>query len=209
MAQSTKISEVEKVPVVEKSPEATKNIKVAKSTEVEKSPQTANLSEYLLNTWAKGLDLVCTSQKELEDRFLQALEIQKESWEKVNNNLSQIEEGQKKLYEDIVKSTKSNLQSISRQSGNSVINQFDSQIDIMSNGLQKLTLKPYKESLSLFIQSQDQFKQSVQNYFEQQQATREEFKNQIKSTQQTYFDFYEKNMKLALGFIPVSAFLKR
>ena len=69
----------------------------------------------------------------------------------------------------------------------------------MSNRLQELTLKPYKESLSLFSQPQDQFIQSVQNSFEQQQKIREEFKNQINSTQQMYFNFYEKNMRIALS----------
>jgi hypothetical protein len=114
-----------------------------KSPEVAKNLEVAKLSESLLNTWAEGLDRVCTNQKELEDRFLQAVENQKESWGKFNN-------------------------------------EFCSQIDVVSNQLQELTLKPYKESLSLFSQSQDQFKQSVQNSFEQQQKIREEFKNQIK-----------------------------
>ena len=66
----------------------------------------------------------------------------------------------------------------------------------MSNRLQELTLKPYRESLA---SSPRQFKQSVQNSFEQQQKIREEFKNEIKSTQQMYFNLYEENMNIALS----------
>ncbi|MBZ5753261.1 hypothetical protein [Metabacillus rhizolycopersici] len=166
---------------------------MAKSTEV------ANLSEPLLNAWAEGLDSVCTTQKELEDQFLQALENQKGLWGKFNNDNSWIEEEQKKLFEDFRKSTKLNLQSVFGQSASNVFDQFISHIDVVSNRLQELTLKPYKESLSLFSQPQEQFIQSVQNSFEQQQKIREEFKNQIKSTQQMYFNFYEENMKIALS----------
>jgi Polyhydroxyalkanoic acid inclusion protein (PhaP_Bmeg) len=199
MTQSTKSPEVAKSSAVTKSPEVVKSPTVVKSPAAAKSPEVANLGESLLNTWAEGLDRVCTTQKELEDLFLQALENQKELWGKFNNDNSWIEEEQKKLFEDFRESTKLNLQSVFGQSASNLFDQFNSQIDVVSNRLQELTLKPYRESLNLFSQSQDQFKQSVQNSFEQQQKIREEFKNQIKSTQQIYFNFYEENMKIALS----------
>jgi hypothetical protein len=171
--------------------------KMAQSTKI---PEIANLSESLQNALAEGLDSVCTTQKELEDQFLHALENQKELWGKFNNGNSWIEEGQKKLFEDFRESTKLNLQSVFGQSASNLFDQFNSQFDIVSNRLQELTLKPYKEGLNLFSQSQDQFKQSIQDSFEQQQKIREEFKNQIKSTQQIYFNLYEENMKIALSF---------
>ena len=99
----------------------------------------------------------CKTQKELEDQFLRALEHQKELWEKFNNDNSRIEEEQKKLFKDFRESTKLNLQSVFGQPTNNVFDQFISQIDVVSNRLQELTLKPYRESLSLFSQSQDQF----------------------------------------------------
>lgn len=204
MAQSTKSPEAAKSSEVVKSPEVAKSSEVAKSPEVVKSsvvaknPEVASLSESLLNTWAEGLDRACTTQKELEDLFLQALENQKELWGKFNNDNFGMEEEQKKLLEGFRESTKLNLQSVFGQSVSNVFDQFSSQIDVVSNRLQELTLKPYRESLNLFSQSQDQFKQSVQNSFEQQQKVREEFKNQIKSTQQAYFNLYEENMKIAL-----------
>ena len=43
------------------------------------------------------------------------------------------------------------------------------------------------------------FKQQVQSGIEQQQKLREDVKSQIKSTQQLYIDFYEKNTKLVLS----------
>ncbi|MGO4889505.1 hypothetical protein ACJ2A9_17295 [Anaerobacillus sp. MEB173] len=199
MAQSTKSPEVVKNSEVAKGLEVAISSRVVKSSEVPKSSETVNLSDSLLNTWAEGIDRVFTTQKELEDQFLQALDNQKELWEKFNENL-QIDEEQKKLFEDYRESAKLNLQSVFGQSASNVFDQFSSQIDLMNNHLQELTLKSYNESLSLFSQSQDQFKQFVQTGFEQQQKIREEYKNQMKSTQQNFFSLYEENMKLALSF---------
>ena len=56
-------------------------------------------------------------------------------------------------------------------------------------------LQSTKECLNFVRQSQEQFKQTVQSSFEQQQKIREEFKNQIKSAQQLFVDFYENNTK--------------
>ena len=182
-----------------KKSKSSKKSRSRKSPIVEKKPEVATLSESLLNACAEGLESVCKTQKELEDQFLQALEHQKELWEKFNNDNSRIEEEQKKLFKDFRESTKLNLQSVFGQPTNNVFDQFISQIDVVSNRLQELTLKPYRESLSLFSQSQDQFKQSVQNSFEQQQKIRKEFKNEIKSTQQMYFNLYEENMNIALS----------
>ena len=66
----------------------------------------------------------------------------------------------------------------------------------MSNYLQDLTAKSYKESLNFVSQSQDQFKETVQSSIEQQQKIREEYKNQIKSTQELYLDFYGKDTQV-------------
>ena len=74
MAQSTKSPEVAKslevakIPKVAKSPEVEKSLKVEKSLEVEKKPEVATLSESLLNACAEGLESVCKTQKELEDK---------------------------------------------------------------------------------------------------------------------------------------------
>ena len=110
-----------------------------------------------------------------------------------------MEDEQKKLIEDFLKSAKSYLQSVFGESANNIVDQFSSQIDEMTNRLQELTLKPYRESLSLVSQYQDQFKQSVQDNFEQQQKFGEEFKNQMKSNQQMYLNLCEENMKISFN----------
>lgn len=158
-----------------------------------------NLNETFLNSWSEGLDRVFTAQTELEELVLQAIDNQKESWGKLDGDIAKIQEEQRKLIEDIREQTKLNLQKMFGQSASKVFDQLNAQFDEVSNRVQELSVKPYKEGVTYFNQTQDQFKQALKGGFEQQQKIREEFKNQIKSTQQLYFDFYEANSKIALS----------
>ena len=191
MAQATKIQETVKSSVVVKSPV------------LEQGPEVvANLGESLLNTWSESLDIVYATQKKLEDQFLQTLENQvgpKELFGKFNEEIAHIEAEQKKFYDTFLESTKQNLSQVFGQSAGHAVEQYFAQFDGVRNYLQDLTAKSYKESLNLVSQSQDQFKQTVQSSIEQQQKIREEYKNQIKSTQELYLDFYEKNTKVFLS----------
>jgi hypothetical protein len=184
--------------------QATKSPVVKSSTPV-KSPVVTNiaaaenLGESLLHTWSEGLERFCAVQKELEDLFLQALEQQKDSWGKLNDDIARVEEEQRKLYEHFRESTKANLTSVFGPSAGKAVDQLYAQFDAASGQLQELTFKPYKEIVNLLSQSQDQFTQTIQNSIEQQQKIREEFKVQFKSTQQIYLDLYEKNTQLVFG----------
>ena len=183
-----------------KSPEAVKSSVVVKSPMLEQAPEVvANLGESLLNTWSESIDNVCEAQKKLEDQFLQALEnqvSQKELFGKLNEEIARIEDEQKKFYNNFLESTKQNL---SKAFGESQVEQYFAQFDGVSNFLQDLTAKSYKESLNFVSQSQEQFKETVQSSFEQQQKIREEFKNQLKTTQELYVDIFEKNTKAFLS----------
>ena len=183
-----------------KSPEAVKSSAVVKSPMLEQAPEVvANLGESLLNTWSESIDSVCEAQKKLEDQFLQALEnqvSQKELFGKFNEEIARIEAEQKKFYNNFLESTKQNL---SKAFGESQVEQYFAQFDGVSNFLQDLTAKSYKESLNFVSQSQEQFKETVQSSFEQQQKIREEFKNQFKTTQELYVDIFEKNTKAFLN----------
>ncbi|WP_428910202.1 hypothetical protein [Niallia sp. Krafla_26] len=158
-----------------------------------------NLNETLLSTWSEGLDRVCKAQTELEALVLQAIENQKESLGKLDGDIAKIQEEQKKLVEDIREQTKLNLQKVFGQSATKAFDQLNTQFDELSNRVQELSSKPYKEGVSFINQSQDQFKQSLESNFEQQQKVREKLKDQFKTTQQLYIDFYETNSKIALS----------
>ena len=164
-----------------------------------KNATAANVNETLLSSWSEGLDRVFTAQTELEELVLQAIENQKESFEKLDGDINKIQEEQKKLIEDIREQTKVNLQKAFGQAASKVFDQLNAQFDEISNQVQELSAKPYKESVSLLNQTQDQFKESLKGGFEQQQKVREEFKNQINSTQKLYLDFFESNSKVALN----------
>ncbi len=145
-----------------KSPEAVKSSVVVKSPVLELSPEVvANLSESLLNTWSEGIDSVYEAQKKLEDQFLQALEGQKgqeELFGKLNKEIARIEEEQKKFYDNFRESTKQNLSKAFGQSAGNAVEQYFAQLDGVSNCLQDLAAKSYKESLNFVNQSQDQFR---------------------------------------------------
>lgn len=158
-----------------------------------------NVNETLLSSWSEGLDRVFTAQTELEELVLQAIENQKGSIEKLDGDIAKIQEEQKKLIEDIREQTKVNLQKAFGQEASKVFDQLNVQFDEISNQVQELSAKPYKESVSLLNQTQDQFKESLKGGFEQQQKVREEFKTQITSTQKLYFDFIESNSNVAFN----------
>jgi phage-related protein len=159
----------------------------------------ADVNETLLSSWLEGLDRVFTAQTELEELVLQAIENQKESFGRLDGDITKIQEEQKKLIEDIREQAKVNLQKTFGQAASKVFDQLNAQFDEISNHVQELSVKPYKEGVTLLNQTQDQIKESLKGGFQQQQKVREEFKNQIKSSQKVYFDFYEANSKVALN----------
>ena len=107
-----------------------------------------------------------------------------------------MEEEQKKLYDQFRESTKQNVAKVFGETAGNQVEQYFAQFDGVSNYLQDLNAQSTKECLNFVRQSQEQFKQTVQSSFEQQQKIREEFKNQIKTTQQLFVDFYENNTKV-------------
>ncbi|WP_428908096.1 hypothetical protein [Niallia sp. Krafla_26] len=188
-----------------KNPETTKGTivvtEVTKKREVEQNNgAVVNLNESLLNSWEENLDRVFAVQTELEEKFLEALDTKNSTWGFFNFDLSQIEEEQKKFYDNLRESTKANLQSLYGPTVGNVVDQFYAQADTWTKQVQEFAFKPYQDGLNYLSQSQEQFKQNVQSGFEQQQKIREEFKNQIKSTQKAYFNLYEENLKVLLSF---------
>jgi Polyhydroxyalkanoic acid inclusion protein (PhaP_Bmeg) len=156
-----------------KSPEAVKSSVLVKTQVLEKGEEVvANVSESLINTWSEGLDRVCEAKIEAE---------------------------QKKIIENIRETTKGNLSSVFGPTAGSAFDQYCAQFDVLTKYVQDLAYLPIKEGQNLISQSQEQFKQQVQSGIEQQQKLREDVKIQIKSTQQLYIDFYEKNTKLVLS----------
>ena len=63
----------------------------------------SNLGESLVNIWTNSLDRVSASQKEVENLLLQAFTTQKESLEKITDDLGLIQEQQKKLITEVTR----------------------------------------------------------------------------------------------------------
>ena len=192
MAQATKS------PETVKGPEAVKNVVEVKSQVVEQGQEVvANLSETLLNVFSESLESAYAAQKKLEDQFLEALnnqEIEK-AFGKLSEDVARMEEEQKKLYDQFRQSTKQNVSKVFGETAGNQVEEYFAQFDGVSKYLQDLNAQSTKECINFVRQSQDTMKQTVQSSFEQQQKIREEYKNQFKTTQQLFVDFYENNTK--------------
>lgn len=169
---------------------------MAQNTKVQ---ETVNLGDSLFNSWTSSLDNIYASRKELENLLLQALETQRQTLEKVTADFSRIEEEQKKLIEELRESVKLNIQKVFGAQAGKVYEQWNAQFDEISSRVQQLTVTPYKESINLINQSQEQFQESVKKGIDQQQKIREGFTEQVKATQKIFIDLFESNSKLALG----------
>lgn len=164
-----------------------------------KNQEVVNLGDSLFNTWTNGLDMVYSSRKEAEQLLLQTFESQKETLEKVTDDFSRIEAEQKKLIAELRETVKENIQKVFGASASKAYEQWNAQLDEVSNRIQEIAVIPYKESINILNQSQEQFQQVVQNNIDSQQKVREDLTVQLKAAQKVFNDIYESNSKLALG----------
>ncbi|MED3561570.1 hypothetical protein [Bacillus xiapuensis] len=164
-----------------------------------KKQEAVRFGESLFNTWVNSLDRVSNAQKELEDLFLQSLEIQKDNLEKMTDDVNLIQEEQKKLFNELRENAKLNLQKNFGPSAGQVYEQWNSQLDEVSNRALQLIETPYKESLKLLNQSQDRFQETIKNGISQQQKVRDEIAEQIKASQKVLFEIFETNSKAAFA----------
>jgi seryl-tRNA synthetase len=159
----------------------------------------SNFGESLVNIWTNSLDKVSTSQKEVENLLLQAFTTQKESLEKITGDLGLIQEQQKKLITEVRDYVKQNVDTVYGEETSQSFEKWNAQLDEINNRVQQLSSTPYKESLNLLNQSQEQFQQSIKDSIEQQKKIREEALNQFKTAQKGFMDLFESNTKMAFN----------
>jgi hypothetical protein len=159
----------------------------------------SNFGESLVNIWTNSLDKVSTSQKEVENLLLQAFTTQKESLEKITGDLGLIQEQQKKLITEVRDYVKQNVETVYGEETSQSFGKWNAQLDEINNRVQQLSSTPYKESLNLLNQSQEQFQQSIKDSIEQQKKIREEALNQFKTAQKGFMDLFESNTKMAFN----------
>jgi seryl-tRNA synthetase len=159
----------------------------------------SNFGESLVNIWTNSLDKVSTSQKEVENLLLQAFTTQKESLEKITGDLGLIQEQQKKLITEVRDYVKQNVETVYGEETTQSFEKWNAQLDEINNRVQQLSSTPYKESLNLLNQSQEQFQQSIKDSIEQQKKIREEALNQFKTAQKGFMDLFESNTKMAFN----------
>lgn len=164
-----------------------------------KNQETVGLTDSLFSAWNTSLERALNARKEADALILQALESQKETFEKATTDLSKIEDEQKKLVEDLRESIIANIEKTFGQTAKKAYEQYLGQFDEVSNRLQQLSATPYKEAVNLLNQSYEQFQASVKSGIEQQGKYYDELANTVKSSQQAFVDLYENNAKIAFG----------
>jgi hypothetical protein len=166
-----------------------------------KKQETVPAGDSLFNSWANSLDRVNFAQKELEEHFLQALEKQKKTLEEITDDVTRIQDEQKKYFNELREAAKLNLQKTLGSTAGKAYEQWNVQFDEVSNRVAQLIETPFKESLNLFSQSQEQFQQTLKNGIDQQQKFRDDITDQIKASQKMLFDLFETNSRLAFGLV--------
>ncbi len=164
-----------------------------------KNQDAVNLGDSLFNTWTNSLDMVYSSRKEAEQLLLQTFESQKETLEKVTDDFSRMEAEQKKLIAELRETVKENIQKVFGASASTAYEQWNTQLDEVSNRIQEIAVVPYKESINILNQSQEQLQQAVQKNIDQQNKLREDMNVQVKAAQKLFNDIYESNSQFALG----------
>lgn len=126
-----------------------------------------NLGDSLLNSWTNSLNMIYASQKEVENLTFQAFGRQKDSWEKISDDMNRIEQEQKKIVEELREAGKKNIQTVYGEEASQSFEQLNERFDEVSNLVQQLTVTPYKESLNILNQSQEQYQESIKNRSEE------------------------------------------
>jgi DNA anti-recombination protein RmuC len=145
-----------------------------------------NFDDSLLNSWNNGLNTIYTYQKEVLD--------------KVMSDLNKFEGEQKKLVDDLRDATKQNIQTVYGEEASDSFEKWNKYFDEVSSRAQQLTVTPFKESLNILHQSQENFQESINKTVTQQQGIRQNFLNQITTGQKELIDLVESNTKLAYSF---------
>ncbi|MFY4775335.1 hypothetical protein [Metabacillus sp. RGM 3146] len=156
-----------------------------------------NLGDSLFNSWANSLNRIYASQKEVESLTVQAFGRQKESLVKISEDMSRIEQEQKKLVEELREVGKKNIQTVYGEEASQFFEQWNEHFDEVTNRIQQLTVTPYKEGLNTLNDSQEYFQESIKKGIEQQQKVREDFLNLMKTTQKGFFDLVGSSTKMS------------
>lgn len=171
-----------------------------KTTAAQIQEEVVSFIETFPNNWANSLDRIFNAYNESENILLDALESQRDTWEKLTGDLSQISEEQKKLYEKLQELAVLNIKNVFGPEASKSLEQGISQFVEVNNKIQQIAEAPIKEGLNFMNQAQDQFQQFARESVAQQQKVREDIKNEIKSATNMFIEIYEANIKASLAF---------
>lgn len=171
-----------------------------KTTAAQIQEEVVSFIETFPNNWANSLDRIFDAYSESENILLDALESQRETWEKLTGDFSQISEEQKKLYEKLQELAVFNIQNVFGPQASKPLEQGIAQFVEVNSKIQQIAEAPFKEGVNLLNQAQDQFQQFARESVAQQQKIREDIKKEIIAATNTFIEIYEANIKASLAF---------
>lgn len=155
---------------------------VVNKTEKVNSQDSINFDDSLLNSW----NMIYTYQKEVLD--------------KVTGDLNKIEDEQKKFVDELRNVAKQNIQTVYGEEASGSFEKWNVHFDEVSSRARQFTVIPFKESLNILHQSQENVQESIKKTVNQQQSVRQNFLNQIQTGQKGLIDLIESNTKVAFSF---------
>lgn len=166
-----------------------------------------NIVDTLWDGWLNGLKTINAYQFEVENLTIQAIENQKDVWNKNMENLEKMEGEVKKFLDDIKVGINNNVKNMGGEQAFKTYEEWNQRVEEVTSRMQQLTWTPGKASINVFNKSQDQFESTIKNIIEQQQKTREEVSvlidnlvSQVKSTQKGLVESFESNKNYTFSF---------
>ncbi|MFB4158361.1 hypothetical protein ACE1TF_00645 [Geomicrobium sp. JSM 1781026] len=159
------------------------------------------------DAWKNSMHMVYSTQKEAENLTLRAMEQQQDLWKSFQTNMNKVQTEQKAWADEVNDQVKENLANTSGDEAKRVYEQWNGRFEEVANRFGQLTYTPYREMFTLFTRSQEQMHDAMKKSVSQQQKNREDlqplfddFTEQMKKTQNGFYDVSEKNHQLFANY---------
>lgn len=157
-----------------------------------------NLFNFVWDEWFNSVTLAQDYQREIENIAFKSLEFQKDIWVRSLENLEKAENEISELTDHAKSYFIESLKDLSNGSFSSHIEEWNNQVEVLTNQLQQLYGTPSRATSSLVGKSLDQIETTWKTTIHQQQKSREDaqillknYIDQIKATNQVLLNTCE------------------
>jgi thymidylate synthase len=170
------------------------------ATQAPKKTETnqVNVFDTLWDGWLNSIKLTHAYQREMEAVSVQAIERQKEIWQRTRENLNKVEQELNKFVSDSKTSFYENVKNVNGIAATKHLEDWTKRAEEVLGKIQQVYGTPGKAGESLIDKSLDQLDSTVKDILTQQQKSREEvqsllenFTEQVKKTNKGLLESWE------------------